>query len=62
MTQSQRLDRVRTALATLFPALGPQVNNPVGRLNDIQMMFNHQDGVAQFHQLLFKTLRLSNPA
>lgn len=38
-----------TAAAT---ALWAEVDNPVGRLNDVQVMLNHHDGIALIPKLM----------
>ena len=39
-------------MAAAFAALRAEIDDPVGRLDDIEMMLDHQDGVALVHQLV----------
>src|SRR3984957_4285692 len=38
--------------AALFAAFGAHVDDPVGGFDHIQLMFNHNDSIAQIHQAL----------
>jgi hypothetical protein len=33
-------------------SFGPEVDDPVGRLDDVQVVFDHHNGIAVVHQLL----------
>ena len=37
---------------TVFAAVRPQIDNPIRGLDHIQIMFDHQHGVAEVHQAL----------
>ena len=41
-----------TTLAAFFAAFGAHVDDPVGRFDHVQLMFDHNDSIAQIHQAL----------
>ena len=43
---------LRDQVAALVAGFGPEINDPVGGLNHIQIVFDHQHGVARVHQPL----------
>ena len=40
----------RHNLATAGPSLGPEVNDPIGRGDHIEMMLDQNDAMPSFHQ------------
>src|SRR5437764_1182780 len=43
---------VISTVVACFQLVGAQVDDPVGRLDDVEVVLDHDDGVAQVHQAL----------
>ena len=39
-------------MPAFFSALRAEVDDPIGRFNDVEMMLDHQNGIAQVHKFL----------
>ena len=39
-------------VASRFPAAWPKIDNPIRAFDDVQVMFDHQDGIAFLDQLI----------
>jgi hypothetical protein len=51
---------LRDDAATSLAAFGPQINEPVSLFDDVQIVFDDQDGVAQVHEALQNVEQFSN--
>ncbi len=51
---------LRHDASAAFAAFRPQIDNPIGLLDDVQMMFDDQNRIAQAHQPLQHIQQLAN--